>query len=237
LQAPIEMARGTEEEQFSLTRCDGSPAPLAVERISVMLRPGNVAKPTADLTQPAKGKKATIAPGIARIDGQLVERLGKVAEHFRKNDVALKLRVVSGYRPTSAGSYHATGRAIDFAIEGIKNEDIVAICKTLADTGCGYYPNSSFVHMDVRAPGTGHVTWIDASGPGEAPNYVSTWPPPPSPEPSNEALHEKKDSRAMIEDLLSTLDKELPKAGPEDRPAEAKGDEAPKAEIEKPLEH
>ena len=33
--------------------------------------------------------------------------------------------------------------------------------------------------MDVRNPGTGSVTWIDASGPGEGPHYVSRWPPPP----------------------------------------------------------
>jgi hypothetical protein len=29
----------------------------------------------------------------------------------------------------------------------------------------------------VRDPGAGHVSWIDASGPGESPRYVSTWPP------------------------------------------------------------
>ena len=89
----------------------------------------------------------------------------------------MKLDVVSGYRPTSIGSMHATGRAIDFRLEGAKNEDVVAFCKTLTDTGCGFYPNSSFVHLDVRDPGAGHVSWIDASGPGESPRYVSTWPP------------------------------------------------------------
>jgi hypothetical protein len=30
----------------------------------------------------------------------------------------------------------------------------------------------------VREPGTGHVSWIDASGPGEAARYVTAWPPP-----------------------------------------------------------
>jgi hypothetical protein len=33
--------------------------------------------------------------------------------------------------------------------------------------------------MDVRDPGTGHVAWIDASSPGEKPDYVAAWPPPP----------------------------------------------------------
>jgi hypothetical protein len=64
-------------------------------------------------------------------------------------------------------------------VAGVSNEELVAFCKTLPDTGCGYYPNSSFVHVDVRNPGTGSVTWIDSSGPGEAPHYVKQWPPPP----------------------------------------------------------
>jgi hypothetical protein len=73
---------------------------------------------------------------------------------------------------------HSSGRAVDFRMEGVKNEDVVAFCKTLGDTGCGFYPNSSFVHIDVRDPGAGHVAWIDASGPGETPRYVSQWPLP-----------------------------------------------------------
>ena len=34
------------------------------------------------------------------------------------------------------------------------------------------------MHVDVRPAGTGHVYWIDTSGPGEKPNYVKQWPPP-----------------------------------------------------------
>jgi hypothetical protein len=63
-------------------------------------------------------------------------------------------------------------------VAGVSSEELVAFCKTLPDTGCGYYPNSSFVHLDVRGSGVGSVTWIDASGPGQAPHYVPTWPPP-----------------------------------------------------------
>jgi hypothetical protein len=74
---------------------------------------------------------------------------------------------------------HSSGRAIDFRVEGVKNEDVVAYCKSLGDTGCGFYPNSSFVHVDVRDAGAGHVSWIDASGPGETPRYVTSWPPAP----------------------------------------------------------
>jgi hypothetical protein len=67
---------------------------------------------------------------------------------------------------------------MDFRLEGVDNLKLAEFCKTIPDTGCGYYPNSSFVHMDVREAGSGHTAWIDASGPGEAPRYVSQWPLP-----------------------------------------------------------
>jgi len=111
------------------------------------------------------------------MDARLVERLKIVSDHFKGRG----MHIVSGYRPNSVGSFHATAQALDFRVDGVRNEDLVAFCKTMNDTGCGYYPNSSFVHMDVRAPGTGHVAWIDASGPGENAHYVSAWPLPPEP--------------------------------------------------------
>jgi hypothetical protein len=51
------------------------------------------------------------------------------------------------------------------------------------------------VHVDVRNPGTGSVTWIDASGPREAPRYVKQWPPPG--EPSNEKADDEKADPAV----------------------------------------
>jgi hypothetical protein len=174
---PVEMIRGPEIDTFQLTKCDGTIAPLAIEHLSILVRPGSAARPTAALADLAKKKGAEISPGVHRIDERLALRLQSLADHFAKAGTPpVKLDVVSGYRPTSVGSMHATGRAIDFRLEGVKNEDVVAFCKTLTDTGCGFYPNSSFVHLDVRDPGAGHVSWIDASGPGEAPHYVSTWP-------------------------------------------------------------
>ena len=172
------MIRGPEIDTFQLTKCDGTLAPFAIEHLSILVRPGSAARPTAPLAELAKKKGAEISPGVHRIDERLALRLQALADHFAKvGTPPLKLDVVSGYRPTSIGSMHATGRAIDFRLEGAKNEDVVAFCKTLTDTGCGFYPNSSFVHMDVRDSGAGHVSWIDASGPGESPRYVSTWPP------------------------------------------------------------
>ena len=44
---PIEMIRGPEIEKFELTRCDGTIAPLAVEHLSILIRPGSAARPIA----------------------------------------------------------------------------------------------------------------------------------------------------------------------------------------------
>jgi len=171
LHEPVTIGRGADEEHFSLTRCDGSPADGALDRLSMLARPDALVHPVAHGVPLA---------GVHRLDPKLIERLQSVADHFGRNR-AVSMHIISGYRPNSVGSYHASAQALDFRIDGVRNEELVAFCKTLDDTGCGYYPNSSFVHMDVRPVGTGHVSWIDASGPGEAPHYVSAWPPPPEP--------------------------------------------------------
>jgi hypothetical protein len=197
---PVEIVRGPEVERFELMKCDGTVAPLAVEHLSVMIRPGGAARPTAPITELAKKPGPELAHGIRRADPRLIERLQNVVDHFSKAGSPAKLLVISGYRPASIGSMHSAGRAIDFRVDGTKNEDVVAFCKTLGDTGCGYYPNSSFVHIDVRDPGAGHVSWIDASGPGETPRYVSAWPPAGASahQPDN---HLEKTSMTRIERL------------------------------------
>lgn len=187
----IEVVRGPEESKFALTKCDGTPAPLAVEQLSVFARAGSAAKPTEAVSALAKSTGPQIAPGIKRVDLGLVSRLQSIVTHFAKQGTNAKISVISGYRPKSEGSYHASAKALDFRLEGVRNEEVVAFCKTLVDTGCGYYPNSSFVHVDVRPAGTGHVSWIDASGPGESPRYVASWPPPnanPGAETNEESL-------------------------------------------------
>ncbi|WP_394837379.1 DUF882 domain-containing protein [Pendulispora rubella] len=196
-----------EEDTFPLTKCDGSVAHLAVERLSVLARPGSAPKPQVDPTELANAKGDKIATGIRRIDPKLVERIQTIVDHFSKGKHA-RLQVISGYRPASAGSYHATGRALDMRLDGVSNEALVAFCKTLPDTGCGYYPNSSFIHIDVRQPGTGHVGWIDASGPGESPRYVGAWPPPKSSSPN--ALPDEATATLTLKEALAKLDSMLP---------------------------
>ncbi|MBI2388178.1 MAG: DUF882 domain-containing protein [Deltaproteobacteria bacterium] len=182
---------------FSLTTCAGGTAPGAVENLSILARPydvpaPNVAQPIAILALPKKTAKPSkalamptdeIAPGIRRIDPGMVSRLQAIANRFPGKTITL----VSGYRPASKGSPHQAARAFDLRIDGVTNEALVAYCKTLQDTGCGYYPNSYFVHVDVRPAGVGHVYWIDVSGPGEKPSYVKQWPLPEKAKPADMA--------------------------------------------------
>jgi hypothetical protein len=198
LREPIAvLAHLNEEDKFALTRCDGSPAPAALEHLSVAMRPGSAPKPTTSILELAKVKDTNFAPGVRRRDPLLVERLQTVVDHFTKSGKSPRVVVISGYRPSSTGSYHASGRALDFRLDGVRNEELVSFCKTLPDTGCGYYPNSFFIHLDIRDPGTGHTTWIDASGPGEKPRYVSAWPPPAT--PADRPIESTSDALAQLE--------------------------------------
>jgi hypothetical protein len=169
---------------FPLTTCDGKPTTVAIESLSVLARPYDVPAPklmpASNLSKSPKGQRAfattkgELAPGVRRVDSGLVLRLQAVADRFPGKTITL----VSGYRPASKGSLHASAQAFDIRVDGVTNETLVAFCKTMKDTGCGYYPNSFFVHVDVRPTGSGHVYWIDVSGPGEKPVYVKSWPPP-----------------------------------------------------------
>jgi uncharacterized protein YcbK (DUF882 family) len=171
----VEVVAGSESSTFSLERCDGEPIPASIDKLSILARSAGAAKPKEPLTGKPHG--AEVAPGIRRIDARLAERLEVVAAHFRKEGEPTRIVLVAP-KSRTAGSYHASGRALDFRIEGADNDAVVAFCKTVQDTGCGYYPNGGFVHIDVRDAGAGHVAWIDVSKPGEAPKYVSAWPLP-----------------------------------------------------------
>jgi len=178
LRDPVEISRlSGEGMKLSLTRCKGKPADQAVERLSVLMRPYSVAKPTSlpSLTpKQDKGlREGELSPGIHAADPGLLSRLQAIASEFPGHTIT----VVSGYRPGGTGAYHRHGKAIDVRVEGVKTETLATFCRSLLDTGCGYYPNGGFVHVDVRPKGTGHVYWIDAAGPGEPSQFVSSWPP------------------------------------------------------------
>jgi hypothetical protein len=62
------------------------------------------------------------------------------------------------------------GLACDFRVEGVKATDLRDyLRKSFEKVGVGYYPNSSFVHLDVRKDRS--AFWIDYSGPGERAIY------------------------------------------------------------------
>jgi hypothetical protein len=220
------LTRGQETDQFPLSKCDGELAPFAVERLSILVRPESAQKPLASLDLLVKAKGVELAPGVRKVDPGLIGRLQQIVDRFGKTGSSSHVSIVSGYRPNSTGSYHATGQALDMRLDGVKNEELVEFCETLPDTGCGYYPNSSFVHVDVRAPGTGHVHWIDASGPGESPRYVSSWPPPADPP----ALPDSREASAKV---ISKLDRELPPLPVDVHPA---APDAPAASVGEPLD-
>lgn len=104
------------------------------------------------------------------IDKHLVELVAQVSDHFGGRTI----EIISGFRPKTPTQYtphsnHNVGKAIDMRIPGVPNEVLRDHCRTYKNTGVGYYPNSLFVHFDVRAKNT---FWIDLSKPGEAPKYV-----------------------------------------------------------------
>jgi hypothetical protein len=197
--------------------------------MSVLVRPGSAPKPSGSIGELSakkgdNGKSDDLAPGIRKIDPRIVERLQLVVDHFAKPSATPKLFIVSGYRPTSKGSFHALGRAVDFRMDGVTDTDLVAFCKTLPDTGCGFYPNSSFIHLDIRDSGSGRVAWIDASSPGEKPDYVASWPPPaPSDEEAVKALA-KLDELQILPSLVQGEDAKAPDAAEATKP-EPKGKE------------
>ncbi|MCB9596697.1 MAG: LysM peptidoglycan-binding domain-containing protein [Sandaracinaceae bacterium] len=107
---------------------------------------------------------------------RLAVLLAGISDHFGGRELTL----VSGRR--SAGGYtreasrHVSGRATDIRVEGVPRRTLWDYCRTLSSTGCGYYPRSTFVHVDVRAQA---AQWVDWSRPGGRPRYGNlsrAWP-------------------------------------------------------------
>jgi hypothetical protein len=219
----VEIVAGAESASLSLERCDGQAIPASVDKLSILARPSTVSKPNESLAA-GNAHGAEVAPGIRRLDPRLAQRLQLVADHFRKDGETTRVVLVSGSKARNAGSYHASGRAIDFRIDGTNDEAVAAFCKTVQDTGCGFYPNSGFVHMDVRDAGTGHVAWIDVSKAGEAPKYVTAWPlkeepakaearpVEPKPEPAKEADNSDGTKLPSLPAAMTVAPMESPKA-------------------------
>jgi uncharacterized protein YcbK (DUF882 family) len=108
-----------------------------------------------------------------KMDPRLMKLLFQTGHHWPGR----RLEIVSGYRhPTVAKnphSPHMKGLACDFRVEGVKTAELRDyLRRTFEKVGVGYYPNSSFVHLDVRKDRS--AFWIDYSGPGDRAIYSAT---------------------------------------------------------------
>lgn len=94
--------------------------------------------------------------------------LAKISDHFggREVRVVSGLREVRGY--TRETSRHTMGRAVDIRVSGVPNRSLWEYCRRINHAGCGYYPNSTFVHVDARRRRT---QWVDWSRPGKRARY------------------------------------------------------------------
>ena len=103
--------------------------------------------------------------------------LAAISDHFGGREI----QVISGRREaggyTRESSRHTSGHATDIRVRGVPRRAVWDYCRTLADTGCGYYPRSTFVHVDVRSRAG---QWVDWSGPGDRARYGNLGGPWPS---------------------------------------------------------
>lgn len=210
LSPAVEIVRveGTKRESrhLSLTRCNGTPNTNALTELSILARPHGVERPTASALRdherrvPVTGRRTRrnvtpadpsfLADDVKRLDAGLLLRLQKVATRFPNRSI----EVVSGYRANErASSRHHQARAMDIRVRGISRERLRDFARSLDETGVGYYPNSVFVHMDVRDRS---AYWIDRSGPGEEADY-GQWPRP------------QQEITAIRENLIVRLDAAL----------------------------
>lgn len=106
-----------------------------------------------------------------RMDPRLIRLIYQVGRHYDGK----RIEVVSGYRHPKVAvrnpkSPHKIGRACDFRVRGVSNAELRDyLRREFKNVGVGYYPNSSFVHLDVRDKRS--AFWIDYSGPGENSSY------------------------------------------------------------------
>ncbi|MDB4987638.1 MAG: outer membrane protein OmpA/MotB family [Myxococcaceae bacterium] len=188
---PVQLLRvrgdQVEPRDVSLTLCNGAPNPAALDSLSVLGRPRDVERPPLPEIRAyrelpiARGKLGAnprakryqdpqfVTEHVMRLNPGLLLRLQKIAKHYPGRVI----EIISGYRPDAREtSRHHHGQALDLRVAGVRRERLRDYLRTFENTGVGYYPNSFFVHMDVRES-KGY--WVDRSGPGEPADY-GPWP-------------------------------------------------------------
>ncbi|MEM9860192.1 MAG: DUF882 domain-containing protein [Myxococcota bacterium] len=164
LRTPVALSfhgRSREAAQLSLVTCDGEPNQAILDRFSVLMRPRGT-----HVDAPPSDNHEHVAEGIARFDPRLLQRLQAIADHFPGHAI----EVVSGYRAGArVGSRHHHAEALDIRVEGVHRARVAAFARTLPETGVGFYPHSTFTHVDVRRRSS---FWVDESQPGQRSRYA-----------------------------------------------------------------
>jgi len=103
------------------------------------------------------------APASIQLDRRTLQLVVRAALHFNAREV----QVVSAYRKPGRRreGLHATGKAIDFKLLGVKSPLLAAYLRGLPRLGVGIYthPRTAYVHLDSREHS---FHWLDASPPG-----------------------------------------------------------------------
>jgi hypothetical protein len=90
---------------------------------------------------------------------RLLELVYRAVEHFEVPYV----HVISAYRTTRPTSRHNQGRAMDLVLPGVSDRGLANYLRRQGFVGVGVYPQSGFVHLDVRERS---FFWVDYSLPG-----------------------------------------------------------------------
>lgn len=93
------------------------------------------------------------------MDKLLFDKISLIQSHL---GVETEVQLISGYRSPATNaalrsrssgvakkSYHMTGQAIDFRLDGVSLKRVRDAARELQAGGVGYYPRSNFVHIDT----------------------------------------------------------------------------------------
>jgi hypothetical protein len=164
--AITELRRAAPEAGFDLA--DDAPTRLPTRAGRTVQTP----RPTVIRDEHTHDPIVEVTRGARTVHPRMLQLLQRLADQFPGRTI----EIVSGYRPGQSTSRHAHARALDLRVIGVRNEALRDFARTLPNVGVGFYPNSVFIHLDVRDPDEGPAYWTDFSGPGETPRY-GHWPP------------------------------------------------------------
>lgn len=168
------LRRPRETIHISLTDCEGRANLDALTELSLVARAWHTPRPSSEelatyVQEHPERSRAWISARQRRLHPGLLTRLQALADQWPNREII----IVSGHRPRARRtSRHRVGRALDLQIDGVHRAEVARFARTLQATGVGFYPRSTFTHVDVRDE---TAFWIDRSGPGQRADYGS-WP-------------------------------------------------------------